>query len=58
MVNVDVAEDLQGRLDKINQIKDVEGTKEMLADMAENIAFLWNEFYNLTDALNQLFPNK
>ena len=57
-MRVDVLADMQERLDKIDNINDLEGTKEMLRDLTENIAFFWNELYNLTDNLNQLFPQK
>lgn len=57
-MRVDVVDDMQERLDKINNINNLEGTKEMLRDLTENIAFFWNELYNLTDSLNQLFPEK
>ncbi len=58
MMRKEVVDDLQERLDKINQIQNLEETKEMLADLAENVAFFWNELYNITDVLNQLFPDK
>lgn len=28
------------------------------SDLAENVAFFWNELYNITDVLNQLLPRE